>query len=108
MTAFHGKQGRVYGHGIDLSSVLKSFNTEWEVETADSTVLNDTARKHEVGLGSGSYNGEGLLSATPDELYDILSSALGTSGNVLVHLPIGDTHAYPCVGLYGSHTKAGF
>ncbi|TXH08564.1 MAG: hypothetical protein E6R04_10345 [Spirochaetes bacterium] len=101
---------RIYGNGIDLGDVAKSFVAEGMKKTSDATVINDDGRKWTFGEMSGTYKSEGFLSVESEEdladgAWDMIRRAYAAE-QVIIAAPVGDTVGYPAVGLKPGGTKA--
>lgn len=91
MTLVHGKTHRLYAGGHDLSIFFRAFSFEQTIEDADVTTFVDEARRYAPGMSDASASGDGITLADPTATRDIMESALGADGSMIVSLPT-DTH----------------
>lgn len=91
----------------NISGYLSSIGMSAELDTADVSVMGNTAKQYVVGLAGGSFNMEGKYDGTLDT---IMTAAVAAGPDTLIYLPQGDASdatsfpnnvGYPALGSEG-------
>lgn len=93
MSAIHGKNGRVFVNGYDISTFLRSFSLEISLETADITGFTLNSKKHLTGQSDAVSSGEGFFDGAVGAIDAILAGIKGT-GSIWSYYPEGITNGY--------------
>lgn len=108
----HGKDGRVYANGYDLSAYLRSASVTREGDTAEVTTFsNNGAKSYIAGLANGMLTAAGLFDPAANVgSNDILRNALGgdasgNADNVWIVWPQGDTRGNAGLAMLATGTK---
>lgn len=105
---YHSSAGRIYGNGIDLSAVVKSFESTLELDAVDATTISNTgAREYLTGTTRGTFRGEGMLTSGVGSVWEMLTAAYGGTARVIIQQPVGNVAGYPAVGLLTKSTQVG-
>lgn len=73
----HGKSGKLFVNGENLSGYLTSVTVARTADSHDRTVLGGDSHAFTTGLTDATLSGEGLASFDEDELDEILEPVLG-------------------------------
>jgi len=87
----HGKNTKVYANGYDLTGYLDSIDQSGNVDTVETTTFSATAKTYITSaIKAGSIQGEGFYDGAANAVDEILSVALGASGQIWVWYSQGD------------------
>lgn len=111
MSITHGKDGRVYVNGYDLSAFLRQTSVSADVDTAEvTTYANNGVKSFIAGLSSATLSASGLFDPAALGSNDVLTAALGgdTAGNadnLWLVWPQGDTRGNAGTAMNAVGTK---
>jgi hypothetical protein len=93
MAFVHGKKGRLWVNGFELSKYFTEFGMAGKAGTADVTAFGQGAKSFISGLTEGTLTGKGWFGSSTTDIEDsTLSAALGAAANtVIVMSPTGAT-----------------
>lgn len=101
----HGKTITILGDAADLSAYFNSVSVGNEVETAETTTFNSSARSYVVGWKTGSISFEGLFDGSTDAVDEILTTALSSDGISFTVATEGTTVGRRAIVLRSKQTK---
>lgn len=73
MPASHGKNGRVFVNGYDISTYLNSFGFDWNIGTTEVTSFLSSAKTYITGQADGTSSGEGFWDGAIGAIDEILA-----------------------------------
>jgi len=88
--AIHGKNGRLYASGYDLSCYLNSVGLDKSLDTAETSVFCDDSKRYISGLKDATLSAEGVYDKDIDTIDKTLDE-LGKAINIYSYFPAGDT-----------------
>lgn len=115
MAFAHGKDGRVYVNGFDISTFFKQATGNVTVDMLDTTAFGQGDKTFIPGLKGGTIKMSGILDETVvTGAGPILEAAFGVADSIFTLVPAsGDANGNPCfgfsanVGTYNLDTSVG-
>ena len=97
MAFSHGKNGKLYVNGFDLTAYFNDFSTAAKAQAADATVYGLGAKTYIGGLQEGTLSAKGFFEPSPNTTDQILTSALGANDQAITFVPTGVVSTAPGV-----------
>jgi hypothetical protein len=110
MAAAHGKNGRVYLNGNNISSDLKSVGLDMSMDVNDISTMGANSRKYLEGLFDATLSADGVFDRAANGIDKIISDSKGLEA-ILTYYPGGTTAGNPGYGMkvlrssYGASTS---
>ena len=103
MAFIHGSRATVYLNGYDISSYTKSVSQSVSLDTADATVLGNTAKQYVTGQQDSTASIDGIFDGAAAGSDFIVSTAIAPDGveDQLLWFPQGGTIGLPCLAIGG-------
>ena len=105
MAAVHGKNGRVYIEGFDMSCYMNSANLDTSVDVSDITVFCDNSKRYLEGLKDATFAGDGVYDDDVDTLDTLINDIKGVNA-VYSYYPALDTKGNIGYGFESIRTAA--
>lgn len=87
--AIHGKNGRMYASGYDLSCYLNSVGLDKSIDTAETSVFCDDSKRYISGLKDATLSAEGVYDEDKDTIDNTLNE-LKQNVNIYSYFPASD------------------
>lgn len=101
MAFSHGKDGKIFVNGYNLSAYLTSFKSTEDVDMAETSTFGTSAKTYVAGMRDATLSLEGYFDGVAGAVDDVLKAAIQVNDSIFMLWPQGDT-----VGLYGYGFKA--
>lgn len=88
--AIHGKNGRMYASGYDLSCYLNSIGLDKSIDTSETSVFCSDSKRYISGLKDATISAEGVYDADKDTIDNTLNE-LEQNVNLYSYFPAKDT-----------------
>ena len=103
--AIHGKNGRVFVNGFNLTSYSKSASLDQSIDTVEVTTLGNDSKKYIKGLDDVNFTNEGIYDDDASTLDLALHNMKGVE-SILSYYPSLDTKGNYGYGLKAIRTSA--
>jgi hypothetical protein len=111
MAFAHGSKALFYLNGSNVSPYLSSVSLSAELDTADVSVMGNTAKQYVTGLAGGSFS---LAGKYDGAIETVMTAAIANPPDIATYLPQGDSSngtahpnnvGYPAFGMTGNLTS---
>lgn len=106
LAATHGKNGRVFVDGYDISAYLKSFNLDYSCDLAEIPGFSYNSKKYIVGLQDAQASGDGVWDGGTTAI-DAILDGVKSSESIWSYYPGGYANGEPGYGFKALRTAYG-